>query len=178
MNLLVLSAQGIVSLRPDSGINKNNTDFYVPDGLENVKYTPVVFARVAKAGKSIEKEFARRYYDAFNFGILVYPGGSTIVDRSSYLPLPLYNPVVLENSDNTFDVCIDGKPASSFSVMGMADKIEEALIKCSLNTTLRRGDYVIAELSDMALLCDPQSGEKRLSASFCGNNTIDFQVKF
>lgn len=178
MNILVLSADGIVSLRPDSGINKNNTDFYVPDGMEEVEFTPVAVARIAKAGKSVEKEFAPRYYDAVNFGILVYPSGSTIVDRSSYLPLPLYNTVVLSNPENRFVVTVDGAPAFECSVEGIAGRLEDAIMKCSLNTSLRRGDYVLAELDSRKLLCNPSTGQKCLHATFCGNDTVDFAVIF
>ena len=58
--------------RPDTTWERENRDFYVPEGIGNISWAPVIFARVSKAGKCISPKFASRYFDAFGFGMLMY----------------------------------------------------------------------------------------------------------
>ena len=58
--------------RPDTTWERENKDFYSPECVNEIYWTPVVFARICKAGKCISEKFVERYYDAFNFGALMY----------------------------------------------------------------------------------------------------------
>ena len=58
--------------RPDTTWEKEGRDFYVPDGVEKVLWTPVMFARISKAGKCVGAKFVSRYYDGFGIGALIY----------------------------------------------------------------------------------------------------------
>lgn len=178
MNFLVYSSDGRPSVRPDSSRCKDNGDYYVPDGIRELEYTAVVYARMCRSGKAIGAEFAQRYYDAVGMGILIYPDGETIYDKTSLLPMPLYNPITLEQENNIFRATKDGKQMFSFNTVGMKAAIEKAIVGCSLNTTIRKGDFVIAELAPAQHLCSLDDGGCRLNATFCNNETIDMEVKF
>ena len=58
--------------RPDTTWERENKDFYLPDCITELYWTPVAFAKISKAGKCIGKKFASRYYDACGYGILMY----------------------------------------------------------------------------------------------------------
>ena len=100
--------------RPDTTWERESRDFYSPEFASELFYTPVVFARISKAGKCIGRKFAARYYDGLNFGILLYPGeilnagrpeslgAASILDHTSILPFPLFQPVVFATSGNSF----------------------------------------------------------------------------
>lgn len=178
MNFLVYSTDGRASVRPDSSRCKDNGDYYVPDGIRELSYTAVVYARMCRSGKAVGAEFASRYYDAVGMGILIYPDGETIFDKTSLLPMPLYNPITLEQESNVFKATKDGAQLFSFTTVGMKAAIENAIVGCSRNTTIRKGDFVIAELSAQQILCDSKDGGCSLKANFCHNETIDMEVKF
>lgn len=178
MNFLVLSADGHVSIRPDSSRNKDNGDYYVPDGIASLGATPVVFARLCKTGKAIEEEFASRYYDAYSFGVFLYPDGNTIFDRTSVLPMPMYNPVTLENKGNIFRVRMDSEPFFECSTVGITERIHRAIVACSANTTIHKGDFVIAELDACREICTPSQGQRRIRLGFCENELLDITAKF
>ena len=107
--------------RPDTTWERENRDFYPPEFVGGIYYTPVIFARISKAGKFIGSKFVSRYYDGLNFGILMYPeemlgsrtpesiGFASLLDHSSVLPFPLYLPEVLATEGNCFVLEKDGK---------------------------------------------------------------------
>ena len=54
MNIIVKPYSGQhCYCRPDTTWERENKDFYVPDGVENLRWAPVLFARISKAGKHI-----------------------------------------------------------------------------------------------------------------------------
>ena len=118
--------------RPDTTWERENRDFYAPDCVHELFWTPVIFARISKAGKAIGKKFAGRYYDSFGFGMLMYTGQGQIAftscaDHTSILPMPLYNPVVLENDGNIYPIIDDelGTIAYSAHVLNGINEVLE-----------------------------------------------------
>lgn len=190
MNFLIMTAEGKAIARPDSTRNKDNGDYFVPTDIESVGYAPVVYARMCRTGKMIENEFAGRYFDAYGFGILLYPsadrGGEphfckatgSIFDKTSLLPMAMYNPITLENSENVFRFTLDGKEIFSCNTIGIGARIARALEVCSSHTTIHKGDFVLAELSKVDTLCSREDTSVNINTSFCGNETIDIDLKF
>ena len=43
--------------RPDTTWERENRDFYPPEFVGGIYYTPVIFARISKAGKFIGSKF-------------------------------------------------------------------------------------------------------------------------
>ncbi len=183
--------------RPDTTWERENKDFYSPECVNELHWAPIVFARVCKAGKCIGGKFASRYYDAFNFGTLLYCHTSessdiaftSCADHTSLLPAPLYNPVVMESEGNVFEVkkngeTIFGFPKAAFarqiseSDTTLKEMIEDAICKASQLTTLRIGDFVAIELTPVSLLASRSEGDASLKATYCENELFDIKLIF
>lgn len=173
--------------RPDTTWERENKDFYVPDGIDKLLWAPIAFVRISKAGKCIGKKFVSRYYDAFNFGILLYCSHasepfqlafSSCGDHTSLLPFPLYNIAVMENDRNNFVVYKEGAGIFSQTTEGLKEKLEEAICLASKTTSLRIGDFVAVELAEVSDLAERNTGETSLKADFCGNEAFNLKLFF
>ena len=120
MNIVVLNAAGHTVVRPDTTLKKSSDDFYAPDFISRVSWSPVLFARISKPGKYIAAKFASRHYDCINYGMLLYPedfidGGedgyarACCFDHTSFLPSPMYNPVTLGREGNRAELRRNGQ---------------------------------------------------------------------
>lgn len=180
MNIIV-KPQGtdLCYCRPDTTWERENKDFYVPEGVECLYWTPILFVRISKAGKCINPKFASRYYDAFNFGMLMYTGNGEIAftscaDHTSILPAPLYNTVVMESEENICNVEKDGE--SVFCSAPDKALMEDAICKASQMTSVRIGDYIAVELTDRCPLSDRSNGGSCITAKFCENDLYSFKI--
>ena len=187
MNIIVKPyGSALCYCRPDTTWERENRDFYSPECVNEIYWTPVVFARISKAGKCVGNKFVERYYDGFNFGVLMYcaiedSSGliSAFVDHTSILPNPLYNPVVLEG-ENTGEVMRNGEK-TDFGTVNMAEAknlLQEAICNASKLTTLRIGDYVAVELAQQKLLTSRTDNETAIRGIFCENETFNFKIIF
>ncbi len=163
MNILVSLAGGSDAsrfqycFRPDTTIEKEDFNYYIPDGITNMSYSPIFFVRISRAGKAIGSRFADRYYDAGGYGALLYgedliSEGSeagfamaSSLDRTSILPFPLYGKNVLDNKDNLFALMVNGE--EGFRWMSGTEAVPETLHRISTCTSLRTGDIVAIELA-------------------------------
>ena len=167
--------------RPDTTWERENRDFYSPECVNEVMWTPVVFARICKAGKCVGSKFVQRYYDAVGCGILMYGNKDlaycSCIDHTSILPSPMYNPVVLEGEKifqvETSDACIYASDISEAKSL-----LEEAICKASRLISLRIGDYVAVELAQIATLARREDGDASLKGTFCENEIFNFKVIF
>ena len=77
MNIIVKPyGSDLCYCRPDTTWERENKDFFSPECVNEIYWTPVVFARVSKAGKCVGSKFVGRYYDAVGCGMLLYCGTS------------------------------------------------------------------------------------------------------
>jgi len=172
--------------RPDTTWERENKDFYSPESVETIEWTPIIFVRISKAGKHIGDKFASRYYDSFNFGALLYCGtGETAftscIDHTSLLPSPLYNPIVLENKDNTYEVSRNSETIFSSAgslPISLKERLEETICTASRLSSLRIGDYVAIELAPKEILASRQDGDISLKATYCENTIIEMNIIF
>ena len=191
MNIIVKPyGGGLCYCRPDTTWERENKDFYAPECVNELHWTPIVFARICKAGKCIGRKFASRYYDAFNFGALLYchtPESSDIAftscaDHTSLLPAPLYNPLVMENEDNVFEAIKNGEAVFSSRHIAcketLKETVEDAICNASRLTTLRIGDFVAVELAEASLLASRKEAETTLKAIYCENELFDIKIIF
>ena len=172
--------------RPDTTWERENRDFYVPEGIDEIRWTPVAFVRISKAGKCIGAKFVERYYDSFNFGALLYCiedqsvpqdiAFTSLADHSSILPSPLCNPIVMEGEENEYIVIRNGKEIFRSGVSSVRQQLEDAVIAASRLTSLRIGDYVAVELDDVKFMASAADGETSLKATFCGNDIYDLKI--
>lgn len=187
MNIVVLTAAGNVTVRPDTTWEKDNEDFYVPEHVGSLKFSPVLFARISKPGRSISEKFASRYFDAISYGLFLYPtellnvpeqgwACASCMDHTSFLPHPLFNPITLSAEHNSFQLKKNREqiflhPADS------VQKIEHAIKAVSQICYLRTGDFVAVELGTPKNLSSREDGEETLiEGYYCENKTIDFKI--
>ncbi len=187
MNIIIRPYGGeAFHCRPDTTWERENKDFYSPECVNALDWAPILFVRISKAGKCIGAKFASRYYDGFGFGALMYIGdlmpclaSASCADHTSLLPFPLYNPIVLENKENTYEVMKDDE--SIFNIAGgnaLKAEIEAAICKASQLTSLRIGDFVAIELAPVAGLASRTDGAVTMKATFCDNELYNFRLIF
>lgn len=191
MNIIVKTYDGgRICCRPDTSWEREDKDLYVPDGIHAYMWTPVLFARISKAGKCVGRKYASRYYDAVNYGMLLYPSdmldgspygiaAASCADHTSVLPFPLYNTVTLDDGTNVYSVLKDG--IEIFRTQeGSREIIEKALSEASCIVSLRTGDILATEIAPLSVLAefggDTLEHEIALSGSFCGNPLFSFRM--
>ena len=196
MNIIVKPyGSDLCHCRPDTTWERENRDFYSPECVNEVLWAPVIFARISKAGKCIGAKFAARYYDAVGCGMLMYgamegsvdadhPASrltSSCIDHTSILPMPMYEPVVLEDEKELLvDIAVTGSCAPVRTIIpgGAGAMLEEAICKASRLTSLRIGDYVAVELAPVSVLADKSAGEVAVHGTFCENEIFGFKIIF
>jgi len=199
MNIIVKPYDSdLCHCRPDTTWERENKDFYSPECVNEVTWTPVVFARISKAGKCIGRKFAERYFDGFGCGMLMYckvgEDLCSCVDRTSILPMPLYNPIALDdpkefvvtrNSESTpterHSPVISTErhsPVISTERSEWRNLLCEALCSASRLTSLRIGDYIAVELAPQEILATREEGTASVKGTFCENDIFDFNVIF
>lgn len=186
MNIIVRpTCSDLCYCRPDTTWERENRDLYSPEHIQKWHWTPVLFARICKAGKCISDRYASRYYDGINFGVLLYADNenglafASCADHTSILPAPLFNPLVMEGEDNEFRLSIDGTERFSCSEgpdSGHKILIEDSICKASGLTSLRIGDFVAVELAPLEALPIPDEGEAVIKGQFCGKDIFDFRI--
>lgn len=175
--------------RPDTTWERENRDLFAPEATGGYLFTPVLFARISKAGKCIGRKFAERYYDSVGYGMLLYASdmydgagtsvaASSCLDHTSILPFPMYNRLTLGNG-NLFTIEKDGKEI--FRTMeGSTDMIEEALTEISALVSLRIGDMAAIEMAAPSPLVSMENGSgpdgTEIAGSFCGNELFRFRI--
>lgn len=185
MNIIVKTYKGHIVARPDTTLEKDNEDLYLPDFVSSLNYAPVLFVRIAKHGKAVAEKFAGRYYDCFNYGLLLYTcheedgeafASSLCADKTSFLPTPMYLPEVF-NEDNRFSLYKNSEEI--FSAKEDDVKIiESAIAGASQRMTLRTGDMLAIELAEKELLADKTEKVTHIKGTFCDNFLMDFKIHF
>ena len=59
----------LIFMKPPTALLVSNKPFFYPDFTQDLHYEGEIVLRVAKNGRSVQPEFAYRYYDAVAFGI-------------------------------------------------------------------------------------------------------------
>lgn len=185
MNIIVKPyGSDLCYCRPDTTWERENKDLYSPECVNEWHWTPILFARISKAGKCISPKFASRYYDGLNFGALLYIGGyetafASCADHTSTLPLPLFNPVVMETEGNKVEMFKnDSSIYSEVTSAALLQKVEEAICKASQLTSLRIGDFVAVELAPASSLAIKSEGSLSFKATFCENEIFNYRIIF
>ena len=144
MNIAVVRTSGSYYFRPDTTLNRESLDYYLPDGVEELTLVPCLYSKVIKAGKCISSKYALRHIDNFGFGVLLDavggdPQEAVCMDATSYLSgdtLPLAE---IENA--AFEVSVNGEPQFSREGFG-AGMLTDALVTVSRKSSLRATDLL------------------------------------
>ena len=181
MNIIVKTTSGRCYCRPDTTWEREDKDLFSPDSVNSFLYTPVLFARICKAGKCVGRKFAERYYESAGYGLLLYAGdlmdgsplsiaSASCLDHTSVLPSAMSARTALENAQEPFILYKDGKEIfrSGKTDTGM---IESAISEASSFVSLRIGDMIAIELAEPAALAgrEAQSDADRTGTSMYRN---------
>ena len=181
MNIIVKTTSGRCYCRPDTTWEREDKDLFSPDSVNSFLYTPVLFARICKAGKCVGRKFAERYYESAGYGLLLYAGdlmdgsplsiaSASCLDHTSVLPSAMSARTALGNAQEPFILYKDGKEIfrSGKTDTGM---IESAISEASSFVSLRIGDMIAIELAEPAALADreAQSDADRTGTSMYRN---------
>lgn len=188
MNIVVLNANGNTVVRPDTTLKKSSDDFYVPDFVDSISWSPVLFARISKPGKYIAARFAARHYDSINYGMLLYPENfvdgsedgyarACCLDHTSFLPAPMYDKITLGREGNRAELFLNGKTLFS-TAFAPAAAVESLLEEVTRYCYVRTGDLVCAELQPRKPLCRRGGEECSIDGTCCGNYLLDFKIIF
>lgn len=189
MNIAVVDSRGIY-MRPDTSLENENRDIYPHDEFSGYDYVPVVFARICKTGKCVQQEFADRYFDAMNFGILLFPtglpkGGSieNTVDHTTLLPQPMYNKIVFRNeNDNRLVIRKNGRAIFRCTTLNKdyCARMGEAICTLTRLTSVRIGDLVCVPLTPgrrkLWRRGEDCGNIPQIKAAFCENFLFDFNI--
>lgn len=186
MNIIVKTSAGNCIVRPDTTWEKDNEDFFPPDYIGELSFTPVLFARITKPGKSIGLRFASRYYNLISCGMLLYPenlmdgspeafAAASCIDHTSFLSDPLFDKGelglrgfrILAGESEIF--------RTEDNIMSAA-LIENALSEASTRVYMRTGDIIAAELAPRTHLCGRSDGNICAKGFFGEDKVLDFNI--
>lgn len=174
-------------MRPDTTWEKDNEDFYPPEFVDELTYSPVLFARILKPGRSVGRKFASRYYDSVGFGVLLYPENmldgtpegyaqAICLDHTSFLPTPMFQPQRLEE-DGRFSLFRNEVELFTFERPSL-NMIEDALVEATRLLYIRTGDLIAVELAPRKPLTIRPDVSSHITGTFDNNEIIDFQIIF
>lgn len=121
-------------LKCDSCLLNGRKPMFVPDSTKDLRFLPVVIARISRLGKNIEARFADRYYDA------IAPGADFVAyDR--------LNEARKEGKSWTqatgFDYSLAiGEWCPKEDYAEWREALDEAISKVSETMTIRQGDLI------------------------------------
>lgn len=185
MNILVKTPSGHIVTRPDTTWERDNEDLYLPDSVSRLSYTPVLFARICKPGRSIGRKFASRYYDALNYGVLLYPedymDGSeegfacaSCLDHTSFLPSPF---LPVDSLEKGVGFRIEKNGSMLFETGGETiEMIEQAIEEVTARIYIRTGDLIAIELQPRSAVFERSEGNIRITGQTGGAASVDFNI--
>ena len=181
MNIIVKPYGSSMSYcRPDTTWERENRDFYSPECVKEILWTPVVFAKVCKAGKCVGEKFVDRYFDGIGFGAMLYcsleEGMMTCADHTSVLPNQMFSTDVLEQEAGF--VTYINNVATEISLNEAKAALKETICKSSKFTSLRIGDMVAVELKQLEALAPDQKGNVALKGIYNDNEIYNFNIIF
>lgn len=187
MNIIVKTSSGHITVRPDTTWEKDNEDFYPPEFVDELTYSPVLFARVLKPGRSVGVKFASRYYDSVGYGVLLYPENmldgspesyaqATCLDHSSFLPSPTFPPQRLKE-DGQFRLFRNETEIFTFDQPSL-NMIEDTLVQATKLLYIRTGDLIAIELASRKPLTTHHDASTHVTGTFGHDKTLDFQIIF
>lgn len=186
MNIAVLTAEGKVVVRPDTTRIKDSEDAYLPDFVNRVDWTPVIYTKIIKSGKCIAERFASRYFDSFNVGVLLFPAdladgseqgyaSASCMDRTSALNMQTANKIEVNTDPNKIVIrCNNGVIFSDYQ--DVETILTSAITKVSQICLLRIGDMLAVELQPRKELLKKGDGSPVITGYINEKEKLVFKV--
>ncbi len=143
-------------MKPETSLLRNHNDFYIPDFSRRIEYETEIVVRICKMGKSIDRKFASRYYDAVTVGLDITARDIQALSRSKGLPwfvskgfdssAPLGDFVSKSEFHNLGDIdfglSINGEPVQQGNTKDMIYDFDTLVSHISKYVTLKTGDLI------------------------------------
>ena len=148
--------------RPDSTLIRALEEYYIPDQVQKISATPVMYVKTLRAGKAIAHRFAERYIDSYGFGLLLHPTLKdeyfknepersfieNSLDYTSIIPLLSFPEMEIRGaSTHKFEVTANYKNPFAEFVFPTYDQVMERISTISKYCSLRIGDFIAIELA-------------------------------
>lgn len=132
--------------RPDTSLNKDSNDYFCPDSITELAASVFIYARAAKAGKSVAAKFAPRYYNTVGKG--VHFSAPQMICNGS--PESWWTANSLDNSTFLFE----GEADASAIAPDIIEKINAAFETVSKHVSFRTGDYIAIEIEPSTIIAN------------------------
>ena len=184
-----IPTEPVIFMKPDSALLRNNDPFYIPDWSNDVHYELELVVRINRVGKSIERQFARRYYSEIGLGIdftardlqntLREKGlpweKSKAFDSSAAISSEFIPVAELPNPDSIrFQLKINEKTVQDGDSAMMIFPIDELITQVSKYFTLKMGDLIYT--GTPAGVGPVKTGD-HIEGFLEGKKMFDFRVK-
>ncbi len=126
-------------LRPDSTLNKDCSDYWMPDGIKTLMSVPFFYLRIEKNAKSVSSRFAKRYWTFAGYGVYLYAPSMPLqmghaLDFSTMVSAPMKPDELMSAS----------APACNPDI----EELEKAVEKITTLCSLKSGDLVCIPCSE------------------------------
>lgn len=177
----------VIFMKPDTAILKNNDPFYYPEFSKDIHYECELLIKVKKEGKSIDPQFANKYYDEIGLGIDFT--ARDIQSRSKEKGLPWETAKAFNGSapisefiskegfdvnDLGFELQLNGKTVQQGDTKLMLWPVDELIAYVSRFFTLKTGDIIFTGTPKGV---GPVKIGDRLTGKLGSQQMFDFEVK-
>jgi len=183
-----LPTEPIFFMKPDTALVKEGSDIYLPEFSNEIHFECEVVIKINKAGKFIQKEFARNYYTEITLGLDLTARDLQTKCKEKGLPweiakafdnsAPISSKWIsisdINLSDINFQFFQNGELKQNGFTKDMIFSIDELISYVSTFITLKTGDLIYT--GTPAGVGPIQIGDK-LEGNLNGNKLFEFTVK-
>ena len=183
-----MPSEPIIFMKPDTALVKEGTDIYLPDFSSEIHFECELVVKINKAGKFIQKEFAKNYYSEITLGLDLTARDLQSKCKEKGLPweiaksfdnsAPISSKWIQVNEINLIDLNFqffqNGELKQKGHTKDMIFSIDEIIAYVSKFITLKTGDLIYT--GTPAGVGPLKIGDK-LEASLNGNKLFEFSVK-
>ena len=183
-----LPTEPIFFMKPDTALVKEGSDIYLPEFSNEIHFECEVVIKINKAGKFIQKEFARNYYSEITLGLDLTARDLQTKCKEKGLPweiakafdnsAPISSKWIsisdINLSDINFQFFQNGELKQNGFTKDMIFSVDELISYVSKFITLKTGDLIYT--GTPAGVGPIQIGDK-LEGNLNGNKLFEFTVK-
>jgi 2-keto-4-pentenoate hydratase/2-oxohepta-3-ene-1,7-dioic acid hydratase in catechol pathway len=183
-----LPTEPIFFMKPDTALVKEGSDIYLPEFSNEIHFECEVVIKINKAGKFIQKEFARNYYTEITLGLDLTARDLQTKCKEKGLPWEIAKAfdnsapisskwISISNinlSDINFQFFQNGELKQNGFTKDMIFSVDELISYVSKFITLKTGDLIYT--GTPAGVGPIQIGDK-LEGNMNGNKLFEFTVK-
>jgi acylpyruvate hydrolase len=183
-----LPTEPIFFMKPDTALVKEGLDIYLPDFSQEIHFECELVVKINKAGKFIQKEFARNYYSEISLGIDLTARDlqtkckekglpweiAKAFDNSALISSKWIDIATIDLTELNFQFFQNGEQKQNGFTKDMIFSIDELISYVSGFVTLKTGDLLYT--GTPAGVGKINIGDK-LEAMLNGNKIFEFSVK-